>query len=102
DRFRDLYVSSQLQPLFTRRQLPLIEHQQSTSHPAHWLNHVGKVVSELGVRSLRLYVLRLGPYPFHLPPTTMRVLIFESNLMWSSRLVQSEESLGHEPLLRKE
>ncbi len=30
----------------------------------------------------------------------MRVLIFETNLMWSSRLVQSVRKLGHEPLLR--
>ena len=30
----------------------------------------------------------------------MTVLIFESNLMWSSRLVQSLRNLGHEPLLR--
>jgi hypothetical protein len=30
----------------------------------------------------------------------MRVLIFEPNLMWSSRLVQSIRKLGHEPLLR--
>ena len=27
----------------------------------------------------------------------MRVLIFESNLMWSSRLVKSLKALGHEP-----
>ncbi len=32
----------------------------------------------------------------------MRILIFESNLMWSSRLVQSLRKLGHEPLLRAE
>lgn len=30
----------------------------------------------------------------------MRVLIFESNLMWSSRLVQSVRALGHDALLR--
>lgn len=30
----------------------------------------------------------------------MRVLIFEPNLMWSSRLNQSLRKLGHEPLLR--
>ena len=30
----------------------------------------------------------------------MRILIFETNLMWSSRLVQTVRSLGHEPLLR--
>lgn len=32
----------------------------------------------------------------------MRVLIFESNLMWSSRMVQSAKRLGHEPFLRSE
>jgi hypothetical protein len=31
----------------------------------------------------------------------MRVLIFETNLMWSSRLVQSVKALGHEALLRR-
>jgi hypothetical protein len=30
----------------------------------------------------------------------MRILIFESNLMWSSRLVQTVRNLGHEALLR--
>jgi hypothetical protein len=30
----------------------------------------------------------------------MRVLIYEDNLMWSSRLVKSLTALGHEPLLR--
>lgn len=30
----------------------------------------------------------------------MRILIFETNLMWSSRLVQTVRNLGHEPLLR--
>jgi hypothetical protein len=30
----------------------------------------------------------------------MRILIFETNLMWSSRLVQTVRKLGHEPLLR--
>jgi len=30
----------------------------------------------------------------------MRVLVFEDNLMWSSRLLQSLKALGHEPLLR--
>ncbi len=29
----------------------------------------------------------------------MRVTVFEDNLMWSSRLVQSLKALGHEPLL---
>jgi len=31
----------------------------------------------------------------------MKVLVFEENLMWSSRLVQSLKAFGHEPLLRK-
>ncbi|AIE84699.1 hypothetical protein [Fimbriimonas ginsengisoli] len=30
----------------------------------------------------------------------MRVLLFEDNLMWSSRLVQTLRGHGHEPLLR--
>jgi len=30
----------------------------------------------------------------------MRVLIYEDNLMWSSRLVKSVSSLGHEAILR--
>lgn len=30
----------------------------------------------------------------------MRVLIFEDNLMWSSRLVKSVSALGHEAVLR--
>ncbi|HVT10779.1 MAG TPA: hypothetical protein VHE55_00815 [Fimbriimonadaceae bacterium] len=30
----------------------------------------------------------------------MRVLIFESNLMWSSRLAKSVRALGHEALIR--
>ncbi|HRK21261.1 MAG TPA: hypothetical protein PLX06_05605 [Fimbriimonadaceae bacterium] len=29
----------------------------------------------------------------------MRVLVFESNLFWSSRIVKSLSALGHEPLL---
>ena len=29
----------------------------------------------------------------------MRVLVFEDNLMWSSRLLQSLRGLGHEPVL---
>jgi len=29
----------------------------------------------------------------------MRVLVYEDNLMWSSRLVQSLRGLGHEPVL---
>ncbi|HTQ11743.1 MAG TPA: hypothetical protein VMI31_16905 [Fimbriimonadaceae bacterium] len=29
----------------------------------------------------------------------MRILVFESNLMWSSRLLQSLRKLGHEPVL---
>jgi glucuronate isomerase len=29
----------------------------------------------------------------------MRVLVLESNLMWSARLVQSLRGLGHEPIL---
>jgi hypothetical protein len=32
----------------------------------------------------------------------MKVWIFEDNLMWSSRLVQSLKSLGHEPSIQKE
>lgn len=31
---------------------------------------------------------------------SMRVLVFEDNLMWSSRLVQSLRGLGHEAILR--
>lgn len=31
----------------------------------------------------------------------MRVLIFEDNLMWSSRLAKSVGALGHEPVLLK-
>lgn len=30
----------------------------------------------------------------------MVILVFETNLMWSSRLVKSLRELGHEPLLR--
>ena len=30
----------------------------------------------------------------------MIVLVFESNLMWSSRLIRTLRKLGHEPLLR--
>ena len=30
----------------------------------------------------------------------MRVFVFEDNLMWSSRLLQTLRSLGHEPILR--
>jgi hypothetical protein len=30
----------------------------------------------------------------------MRVLVYEDNLMWSSRLVKSLKALGHEALLR--
>jgi len=29
----------------------------------------------------------------------MKVLVFEDNLMWSSRLLQSLKGLGHEPVL---
>jgi hypothetical protein len=29
----------------------------------------------------------------------MRILLFEDNLMWSSRLVQTLKALGHEPIL---
>ncbi len=29
----------------------------------------------------------------------MRILVFEDNLMWSSRLVQTLKGLGHEPVL---
>jgi len=32
----------------------------------------------------------------------MRILVFEDNLMWSSRLVHTLKALGHEPLLRKQ
>lgn len=32
----------------------------------------------------------------------MVVLVFEDNLMWSSRLVQSLRALGHEPILLSE
>jgi len=31
----------------------------------------------------------------------MKVLVFEENLMWSSRLMQTLRGTGHEPLLRK-
>jgi hypothetical protein len=31
----------------------------------------------------------------------MRILVFEDNLMWSSRLSQTLRGTGHEPLLRK-
>lgn len=30
----------------------------------------------------------------------MRIFVFEDNLMWSSRLLQSLKALGHEPILR--
>ena len=30
----------------------------------------------------------------------MKILVFEDNLMWSARLVQSLKALGHEPLVR--
>ncbi len=30
----------------------------------------------------------------------MKVLVFEDNLMWSSRLIQTLRALGHEPILR--
>ena len=30
----------------------------------------------------------------------MKILIFEDNLMWSARLVQSLRALGHEPVVR--
>ncbi len=30
----------------------------------------------------------------------MRILVFEDNLMWSSKLLQTLKALGHEPLLR--
>jgi hypothetical protein len=30
----------------------------------------------------------------------MKILIFESNLMWSSRLVKTAQALGHEAVLR--
>ena len=29
----------------------------------------------------------------------MKILVFESNLMWSSRLMQTLRKLGHEPIL---
>lgn len=32
----------------------------------------------------------------------MKVLVFEDNLIWSSRLLQSLRGLGHEPMLLKE
>jgi len=32
----------------------------------------------------------------------MRILVFESNLMWSSRLSQSLRKLGHDPMLCSE
>jgi hypothetical protein len=32
----------------------------------------------------------------------MRILVFETNLMWSSRLAQTLSNLGHEPLLRSQ
>jgi hypothetical protein len=30
----------------------------------------------------------------------MRIFVFEDNLMWSSRLLQTLKALGHEPVLR--
>lgn len=41
----------------------------------------------------------LGGYP-PLSIRPMLVLIFETNLLWSARLVRTLKSLGHEPMLR--